>query len=812
MGSIARSGTWDEASSPAATRLARRFEDAWKASHPRRRPDPADYLPGGPDATPAAWLALLRADLNLRWDAGEAVRVECYRDAHPGLDAETMVALCYEEFCRREEDGEAPFPPEYDERFPDLSDRLRRVFDIHELVGNAASTDLHVPGPELAPFPEAAQTIAGFHLVEELGRGSFARVFLAQERQLADRPVALKVARTGSREPQTLARLQHTHIVPVHSYRTDPATGLHLLCMPYFGRVTLGRLLADDQARVAPTGLELLAVLDRLDPTEASAGRQSSARATLSRLPVDRAIAWWGARLAEALAHAHDRGILHRDIKPSNVLVTGDGLPMLLDFNLAGEPWAERQGLEPENLGGTLAYMAPEHLEAVARGEDEAVDRRSDVFSLGVLLYEALTGARPFPPPSTCATVPDALRQAAEDRRLRPAPRLRESHPEIASSLERVIARCLAPDPGGRFPTAADLALDLQAVADDAPLRSTREPILVRLVRLGRRSWKKLALAVPLAVVLVGSVASTVREGEERLRLDADASSLLKQGTTAYRLADYPTAKARFEAVRTTTAGRPELAAIRMQASVGLARVEEVERVRKLADEFSVKADALRYDLIEPMARVDRLSGRVHAALAPFRVEADPDWSRAPELTWLEPSRKARLVAEVEELLFLVAVGRESNKFALTHTSIQFCDRGMALAGSKAPWLALRAWLDEAPPVGEGDDPSSESSALTCSEWAALRDRQGRAKSAAAWLDRAIDLAPGDPWTRSRRAALAARLGEFPSALRHLDVAVALALRSPRFYRERAVILRSVGDWARAKDDEDRAAGLAPAR
>ena len=94
------------------------------------------------------------------------------------------------------------------------------------------------------PLPEVGETIAGFRLVEELGRGSFARVFRAEERHLADRPVAMKVTRTGSREPQTLARLQHTHIVPVYSYRTDPATGLHLLCMPYLGRLTLAQCWA----------------------------------------------------------------------------------------------------------------------------------------------------------------------------------------------------------------------------------------------------------------------------------------------------------------------------------------------------------------------------------------------------------------------------------------------------------------------------------------------------------------------------------------------------------------------------------------
>src|SRR3954468_14744691 len=269
MGPTAPSRTWDESSSPAATHLARRFEAAWRASSRPRRPDPIAFLAGEPDAPPAARLSVLRSDLNLRWEADGPVRVEEYRGRYPDLDDETLVALIYEEFCLREDDGDAPVPAEYDERFPDLIDRLRRVFDIHDLVGGAPSMTAFQPaGPALVPCPESGQTIAGFHLIEELGRGAFARVFLAEERQLADRSVALKVARAGSREPQTLARLQHTHIVPVHSTRTDPATGLHLLCMPYFGRVTLARILAEPALRSARTGADLVAVLDRLGPSE----------------------------------------------------------------------------------------------------------------------------------------------------------------------------------------------------------------------------------------------------------------------------------------------------------------------------------------------------------------------------------------------------------------------------------------------------------------------------------------------------------------------------------------------------------------
>src|SRR5262249_24547516 len=158
------------------------------------------------------------------------------------------------------------------------------------------------------------------------------------------------------REPQTLARLQHTHIVPVHSSRSDPTTGLHLLWMPYFGRLTLARVLAAPEVRTARTGADLVKVLDRLAPRDAPPPGRAAGRAALQRRTCAEAIAWWGARMAEALDHAHDRGVLHRDIKPSNVLVTSDGMPMLLDFNLAAESLSTLDDGRTASgtLGGTL--------------------------------------------------------------------------------------------------------------------------------------------------------------------------------------------------------------------------------------------------------------------------------------------------------------------------------------------------------------------------------------------------------------------------------------------------------------------------
>jgi len=813
MSSIApRSGTWDEASSPAATRLARRFEDAWRGSTPRNRPEPGDFLPESPDATPAAWLALLRIDLNLRWDDSEPVRVETYRDRYLKLDVETLVALCYEEFCRREEDGQTPFPSEYDERFPDLADRLRRVFDIHELVGNAASTDFQAAtSPDLDPdtptFPEAAQTIAGFHLVEELGRGSFARVFLARERQLADRPVALKVARGGSREPQTLARLQHTHIVPVHSYRIDPVTGLHLLCMPFFGRVTLEQLLAEPSVASTPTGSGLLDGLDRLDPSEAK-GEGSSARTTLAKLPFARAIAWWGARLADALQHAHDRGILHRDIKPSNVLVTGDGLPMLLDFNLAGESWAARHGSAPEHLGGTLAYMAPEHLEAVAQGEDDGVDHRSDVYSLGVLLFEALTGNRPFALPSGATSVAEALRRSAEERRGEP-PWLRGSNPEVPAALERVIRRCLEPDPKDRFPVAAELAADLQAVADDLPLKWTREPLTVRAVRRLRRSWKRLVVAVALGAGAATLATTAVREGGERVRLEQEAAQVLGEAKANLRREEFTAAIVQFEEVARLARRRPDLRHLAILAAGSQASARQYLRVRGEADALEASALALKAGLIDPEAQVDHLSADVARLLAPFRVFDDVAWTDSPILTFLDAPRKTGLLRDVDELLFGLAARFDPLVPAQARRAVEICDRALSVEPRSAPWRALRGRFMGLIPAMD-QDPSGEVSPRTCFEWATLFAVDRNFSRSRAWLEQAVTLAPEDPWYHHDLAICLTRQNLTVEALGEFGAAVALRPAEPTILRNRARLLRSTGKPDRGGADEAKASRQPP--
>src|SRR5262249_25012817 len=157
---------------------------------------------------------------------------------------------------------------------------------------------------------------------------------------------------------------------------------------PYLGRITLLQILSHPDIGAVRSGADLLALLDRVQGDDVALAEHAASRGALARRTYAQAIAWWGARLAEALQHAHDRPVFQRDVKPSNVLLTGDGLPMLLDFNLAQEPLFDRSEGAPAAVRGTLAYMAPEQLDALAQGRLHHVDSRTDLYALGVVLFD----------------------------------------------------------------------------------------------------------------------------------------------------------------------------------------------------------------------------------------------------------------------------------------------------------------------------------------------------------------------------------------------------------------------------------------
>ncbi|MGO9814338.1 MAG: protein kinase domain-containing protein [Isosphaeraceae bacterium] len=442
-------------------------------------------------------------------------------------------------------------------------------------------------------WPRCGDELGGFRLVVELGRGAFARVFLAEEMNLGRRLVALKVSRAEGDEPRILARLQHAHIVPVHSVQDEPATGLRLLCMPFFGGANLAQLLQEawELTHTQATGRSLMEALDQFSQRlPAGAGQDASLglgrvqRPRLRSLPAStspsvsepvgivpaesprrsqpgtartgrlrslvtrlvsprneacsctedpddgqpsrrflrgassiQAAVWIVARLAEGLDHAHSRGLLHRDLKPANILIAGDGTPMLLDFNLAaptdfateagpgdqsGEPVVHRA-----LLGGTLPYMAPEHLDAFdpeGATSPEAIEERSDLYALGLILFEMISGNHPFPEPPPGLTPVATIRCMKEDRRRRPAPSLRGCCPEVPWSLDALVSQCLDPDPDRRYRNARDLAEDLRRFLEDLPMKHCPEPSLRE--RLGKWARRHPGLCGSTTIALVALV------------------------------------------------------------------------------------------------------------------------------------------------------------------------------------------------------------------------------------------------------------------------------------------------------------------
>lgn len=246
-------------------------------------------------------------------------------------------------------------------------------------------------------WPARGEDLCGCRLVRELGRGGFSRVYLATEAATGNRPVVLKVSKLGSNEARVLGRLHHDHVVPILWARRDPANGWNLVCMPFLGHATLldvwSRLYPKpDSLPPARSQAILDAIRNGAQPGDPSLDYYPSSCPRLEgKRSFVQGVTWLGWRLALALDFLHAHQLYHRDLKPANVLLTHEGRPLLLDFNLS-EQEAEPRGL----VGGTIAYMAPEHLDAYLAGRPLTGDQgaSADLFALGVLLYEFLSTLR----------------------------------------------------------------------------------------------------------------------------------------------------------------------------------------------------------------------------------------------------------------------------------------------------------------------------------------------------------------------------------------------------------------------------------
>jgi serine/threonine protein kinase len=433
--------------------------------------------------------------------------VRAFLDANPQVrrNKSMVIDLAYEEFCREIEAGNTPDIDAFCDRFPTFRTTLRDALEAHCLAEEFPSL---LTGGDSTVWPIAGETFLGFHLLGEMGRGAFARVFLATEIAIANRLVVVKVSPQGTREAMILGQVKHPHVVPIYGAPTDPVSKLTAVCMPYLGTATLAtaldRAFAEGKPRSAHVFLECVPGNSAPAPLDA---RPLAPDPILTSGTYAEGVCLIGAQLADALASVHERGILHRDLKPSNVFLGPDGRPMLIDFNLSadGAPGDDRPG-------GTFPYMAPEALQAFRDTTHPAPGPAADVFSLGVILFELLAGKRPFgqvdplmPSDEICARLL-AAQQAGP-------PALRKLCPQPSPALAKIVTQCLAFDPAQR-PTAAQLTSALRRDLSwwrRLPRELLRHP----------RKLAASAAAVGLLIAASFAVAAVRPPEQERLQFEA---------------------------------------------------------------------------------------------------------------------------------------------------------------------------------------------------------------------------------------------------------------------------------------------------
>ncbi len=640
------------------------------------------------------------------------------------------------------------------------------------VLGTSVQASVGVEASRIAramrDMPRPGDTSHGFTIVREIGSGGFGRVFLATQETLSGRLVVLKFSPDLAVETRALAKLQHTNIVPIYSVHRS--NSLQVVCMPFFGTTTLQRLLARyrDADTVPLSGKEFVDTFRHLNtnavadpsapeppPVDDGADPVFGLLASTSYV---RAAVWIVLRLTDGLAHAHERGIIHRDIKPANILMTDDGQPMLLDFGVAEE--VAVRAVEPgATLGGTLAYMAPEHLEEVLSGEPFA-DRRSDIYSLGIVLYELLTGRYPFRIPAS-GSREDVERLLAE-RRAGPLASVRSLNRDVSPGLESIVATCLEFEPARRYPSAMALREDLHRHLHEQPLLTAPE-----------RSWR------------------------ERIR---------KWARRHPRLSSFSTIAAVLIALATVAGGA---AWTNWQRMRGL----EAERaVRELHDRG---ADAKQQLLADP-GRLATVAGGIAEAEA-LLASYGPDWERESPARHLPPDRRDAVRRELVELNLLLARGywlraiqKSPADEADAAAAIRANARAGELAGDDPPRMLFIQRVTMFGRLGRDADAAAAKEALAKLTPRSARDYveaataefdAGRAESAIKLYRKAQSLEPNLSSAHFCEGIGQFKLGRWESARASFTACLALDPNAPFALYNRAAALLRLNDPAAALDD-----------
>jgi serine/threonine protein kinase/Flp pilus assembly protein TadD len=652
-----------------------------------------------------------------------------------------------------------------------------------------------------APFPRPGTEFLGFHLERELGHGAFGRVYLARQGDLAGRPVALKVACDVDGESQTLAQLQHTNIVPIYSFHR--AGAFQAVCMPYCGRITLADVVGHLRGRggLPSSGRELRSTLViNGERTAASAGSSLSAThnapipsalpppasplvpaslvhdgwAQLDKLSYVEAVLMLVGQIADGLAHAHARGILHRDLKPANVLLTDDGRPMLLDFNLAEDTKA-RTGAERAAVGGTLPYMAPEQMRAF-RTRTGALDGRSDLYALGVILFELLTGKHPFPVRRGFGR--PALEEMLTDRE-RGAPSARALNRAVSPAVDAIVQKCLAPNPADRYQSAEHLRADIDRHLTDRPLLHAPNPSLRERARKWARRHPRLASS--------GTVAAL-----------ASALLLLTGAGAAY----------------------------------SWDRGRDLRARTALADHRADFASVQLFldDRNQSRARLDEAEARLRGVLARYEVPDDgaDTWTAGADVRRLSEADRARLRGDVGETFYLLAQvacaraqGTDDPAQRTEHLTraVQWNEAATRYAGDRLPRAAreqlataaeLRGSRAEAEALRAGAADLRADSARDQYLLGALLTRQGRHREALPHLQRSTYLDPTNLSAWFVRGTAHAALDQFGEAVTCFTACLALRADFAPAWRNRGLARAQLREFKEARDDLSRAIELEP--
>jgi serine/threonine protein kinase len=354
--------------------------------------------------------------------------------------------------------------------------------------------------------PDRPQVIGRFQLLEKAGAGAFGTVWKARDKDL-DRTVAIKVPRQGQldareanrflQEARTSGQLRHPNIVSVHE--------------------------------VGRQGDTVYIVADYIDG-------QTLADWLVRRRPTVRQAAELCRKIAEAVHYAHEAGVIHRDLKPSNIMVDASGEPQVTDFGLARRTAEEVTMTAEGQILGTPAYMSPEQLQ----GDNRHVDHRADLYALGVILFELLTGERPFR-----GSVQMLVGQVIEKE----APSPRELDSNVPRDLEKICMKCLEKDPRRRYRHAGALAEDLGRFLEGMPVTARSISPPVRFWRWCKRNRLAAGLTAALFLVLLVGLAVTTsqwlraqetaaREAETRSEIETLTRQLLELAERLRNLED----------------------------------------------------------------------------------------------------------------------------------------------------------------------------------------------------------------------------------------------------------------------------------